>query len=167
MQTHIDNVIRLDGSVGPVFTMSLGGGCGVKHMDMFPVVFHERHLPMRISTPVGSIILMDGEARLEWSHGIPGGYPAERWTIMLKLRQVATKTVGYSDLLDVPIRASPLTLAPTGPQGTQFHEKASVLLARVVDLKHQLSESSLKHSQLLQALDDVERKIDRLLYMES
>ena len=109
-QTHIDNIVRSSGSVGPVFTMSLGENTGTKYFDMFPVVEHEKHTPVRISTPMGSIILMDGISRLEWSHGIPEGDPTERWTIMLKFKQISRHTVKFSELLKTKIFESPINV---------------------------------------------------------
>ena len=106
-QTHIDNVVRSGGSAGPVFTLSLGGD-GEKFMDMFPVIEHAEWSPVRISTPIGSVIMMDGISRMEWSHGIPEGDPTERWTIMLKFRQISTNKVKFSKILHMPIFESQL-----------------------------------------------------------
>lgn len=105
-QTHIDNMVRVGGSVGPVFTMSLGGS-DVKHMDMFPTIEHWMK-PQRIITPIGSIILMDGISRIEWAHGIPEMDPTERWTIMIKFRQISDIKVKYCQKLDMDIFESPL-----------------------------------------------------------
>jgi len=99
--SHIDNMVRSGGSVGPVFTMSLGGS-HVKHMDMFPTIEHWIK-PQRISTPIGSIILLDGISRMEWAHGIPEMDPTERWTIMIKFRQISDIKVKYSRKLDMDI----------------------------------------------------------------
>jgi hypothetical protein len=104
--SHIDNLVRSGGTAGPVFTMSLSHSMeGWKHMDMFPVIEHWKS-PLRITTPIGSVIMMDGESRLEWSHGIPSGDPSERWTIMLKFRQVSDVQVKYSRTLNMNVMAS-------------------------------------------------------------
>jgi hypothetical protein len=108
-QTHIDNIVRSNGSVGPVFTLSLGENTTIKYFDMFPVVEHEKFTPVRICTPIGSIILMDGVSRLEWSHGIPEGDPTERWTIMLKFRQISRHIVKFSELLKTNIFESKIS----------------------------------------------------------
>ncbi len=73
-------------------------------MDMLPVIRHDRPFlcPIRFATPIGSVILTDGESRLEWSHALPEGEPTERWTFMLKFRHIADNIVGYSELLDSP-----------------------------------------------------------------
>jgi hypothetical protein len=76
---------------------------------MFPVVEHEKYTPVRIFTPIGSIILMDGISRLEWSHGIPEGDPTERWTIMLKFRQISRHIVKFSELLKTNIFESKIS----------------------------------------------------------
>ena len=110
-QTHVDNIVRSSNSVGPVFTLSLGPQ-GLKYMDMFPVIEHKKYSPVRITTPIGSVILMDGVSRLEWSHGIPEGDMTERWTIMLKFRQISNSRVKYSKILNMPIYESILKLPP-------------------------------------------------------
>jgi hypothetical protein len=107
-QTHIDNIVRSNREEGPVFTMSLGGS-GLKCVDMFPVIDHW-DAPRRICTPVGSIILMDGVSRLQWSHGIPEGDPTERWTIMIKFRQITDNVAKYCDVLNMKVYESPLHL---------------------------------------------------------
>ena len=104
--SHIDNLVRSGGTAGPVFTMSLGNSTdGCKHMDMFPVFEHWKS-PLRISTPVGSVIMMDGVSRLEWSHGIPSGDNSERWTIMLKFKQISDVKVKFSRILNMSVMAS-------------------------------------------------------------
>lgn len=112
LQTHIDNVVRSGGSAGPVFTMSLGGA-GVKLIDMFPVIEHWRR-PVRVETPVGSIVMMDGASRLEWSHGIPEGDETERWTIMVKFRRVSDAIVKYSEVLGMEVYESWMHLGGRG-----------------------------------------------------
>ena len=108
--SHIDNMVRSGGTAGPVFTMSLGSNVAAdKHFDMFPVIEHWRK-PVRISTPIGSIIMMDGVSRVEWSHGIPSGDDTERWTIMLKFRQVSNTKVKYCRTLNMDIFASELCM---------------------------------------------------------
>lgn len=105
--THIDNVVRLQGSIGPVFTMSLGGVA--KHLDMLPVVAartNRKNIPLRITVPDGGVILMDGISRLEWSHGVPEHDPTERYTLMIKFKQLPNdncRKVAYSKVLGMPI----------------------------------------------------------------
>ena len=109
IQTHIDNITRLGGSTGPVFTMSLGGS-GVKLFDMFPVIQHWK-TPVRILIPEGGVVLMDGAARLEWSHGVPDKDPTVRYTIIAQFKQISDIQVGYSKTFDFPIFSSVLPAA--------------------------------------------------------
>lgn len=104
LHTHIDNVTRLGGSVGPVFTMSLGGG-RLKYLDMFPVIEHWKD-PVRIAVPEGAVILMDGISRLEWSHGVPSCDPTERYTIIVQLKQISTVKQSYSKIFKTSIFCS-------------------------------------------------------------
>lgn len=107
-RSHIDNIVRTQGSTGPVFTMSLGGG-GVKYMDMLPVIEHWKD-PLRISTLVTSVIMIDGESRMEWAHAIPEDDPTERWTITFKFCQVTDNVVKFSETLQMPVHESKLNL---------------------------------------------------------
>lgn len=136
IHAHIDNIVRTGNSTGPLFTMSLGGNGGPKQMDMFPVIEHWR-APVRISTPVGSVIMIDGVARIEWSHAIPEGDPSNRWTIMLNLKQISNRRVKFSKTLQMHIYESKLSIEnteePAGPcestQNTESSEKESPLIS--------------------------------------
>jgi alkylated DNA repair dioxygenase AlkB len=139
LATHIDNVSRMGDSAGPILSMSLGS-CGVKHMDLFPVLDHNSQgkTPLRITTPVGSVIFMDGIARMNWSHGIPEGDPSVRWSIMFKLKQVSSTQVGFSEILKTPVFASEIH---TGcmvdrPQASQ---EQSELLTQLSELDAKLA----------------------------
>lgn len=131
IQTHIDNLGRLGGTEGPVFTMSLGGSSH-KIFDMFPVIEHWR-TPKRITTPTGSIICVDGVSRIEWSHGIPEDDPTVRWTIMIKFRQISTKIAKYSDVLDMNIYESAIhpDQDPSLSGDEESTDELSLLLARL------------------------------------
>ncbi len=113
LNSHIDNVGKTHGTMGPVFTMSVGRMNTSKHMDMFPVIEHELWPPVRVSAPTGSIMLLDGVARTEWSHAIPKDDPTNRITLMLKFEQITDNKVGYSKKLDTDIHASVLHLEET------------------------------------------------------
>lgn len=135
--SHIDNILRAGGTAGPVFTMSLGGNNG-KPMDMFPVIEHWKK-PLRVCTPVGSVILLDGASRLEWSHGIPEGDPSERWTIMLKFAQVTERQVGFSKTLRMPVFASQLNMCVGEVLDDTVSEEQSELLTQLSELDAKLA----------------------------
>jgi alkylated DNA repair dioxygenase AlkB len=143
--SHIDNVVRVGGTAGPVFTMSLGSSVTEdKHMDIFPVIEHWRK-PLRISTPIGSVILMDGESRVEWSHGIPSGDPTERWTIMLKFNQISNVKVKHSAMLNLDIFTSKLRLHDTSEEESA-DDRVGIDIDRVWDALSEIF-ADLKDSQ--------------------
>lgn len=109
LQTHIDNVARTHGTGGPVFTMSLGGS-GVKCMDMLPVMEYWKD-PIRVFTPVPSVIMLDGESRWEWGHSIPIDDPTDRWSIMFRFCQITDNMVKYSQKLQTPVHECALHLS--------------------------------------------------------
>ena len=97
-QTHIDNIVRTGHSVGPVFTLSLGTQ-EKKFFDLLPTLEPDRE-PLRLVTKTGQTILLDGRARLHWSHSVPHGQnDGDRFTLMIKFRQVSARVVGYSPVL--------------------------------------------------------------------
>ncbi len=89
-----------------MFLMSLGGG-RVKYLDMLPVIEHWRK-PIRVSTPVGTVILLDGVSRLQWAHAVLEDDATERWTIMIRFRKISDHMVGFSERLQMPIFESRL-----------------------------------------------------------
>jgi hypothetical protein len=64
LYAHIDLLRRGD---GPVVTMSLGADYNV--YDMIPLKDNTKSL--RVYFPLGSIVVLNGEARYEWAHSLP------------------------------------------------------------------------------------------------
>ena len=98
---HVDNVARTDGV--PICTVSIGPSD--VNVDFVPVRLLDRtksKFPMRLNLNEGDMLMMQGESRYEWAHGIPYGLGSEKYTIMFKFNQVpeSMKVVGYSDLLE-------------------------------------------------------------------
>lgn len=81
---HIDNVARYD--QGPIMTMSIGPP--TNYLDFTPTLLsHDAKLkPIRIELNEGSLVIMDGSARMEWAHGLPYNVPYEKtkYTLMFK-----------------------------------------------------------------------------------
>ena len=102
IQSHIDNIVRTGHSVGPVFTLSLGAQ-EEKILDLLPTLDLDGS-PLRLVTKTGQTILLDGHARLHWSHSIPRGQNnGDRFTLMIKFQQVPARVVGYSPVLKCDI----------------------------------------------------------------
>ena len=99
---HVDNVARTDG--GLITTISLGPPD--VNVDFVPLLHPSpQKQPIRININEGDMLIMQGESRLEWAHGIPYGLPTKKYTVMFKLNNLPglSKQVGYSKLLDTPM----------------------------------------------------------------
>ena len=131
IQSHIDNLVRLEGTAGPVFSMSLGSG-DLKYIDFMPVIHHWNH-PLRIATPIGSIILMDGVSRMEWTHAIPEDDPSERFSIMLKFSRITENVVKYSTGLHTEIYESPLYIGKSRLAESVYPDD------KILDNEHEIS----------------------------
>lgn len=96
---HVDNVARTDGV--PICTISIGPPD--VNVDFVPVVVpNATKIPMRLNLNEGDMLMMQGESRYEWAHGIPYGLGSEKYTVMFKFNRMEEKikVVGYSHLLD-------------------------------------------------------------------
>ena len=99
---HVDNVARTDG--GLIATISLGPPD--VNIDFVPILQPSpEKQPSRINIDEGEMLVMQGESRLEWAHGIPYGLPTKKYTVMFKVNNLPglSKQVGYSGLLDTPM----------------------------------------------------------------
>jgi len=96
---HVDNVARTDGV--PICTISIGPPD--VNVDFIPVVLPSAtKIPMRLNLNEGDMLMMQGESRYEWAHGIPYGLGSEKYTVMYKFNRMEEKikVVGHSRLLD-------------------------------------------------------------------
>ena len=117
---HIDGIATLGHSAGPIFTVAMGYSKeqwakdksrkvleeGEKGLDMIPVIAESDARPIRVITRQGDIVVLDGKARLEWSHAVPYGTDSMMFTLAFKFRQILPlnqKPVGYSDVLGTEI----------------------------------------------------------------
>ena len=66
--------------------------------------------PFRVELTNDDILIMDGPARMEWSHGLPynANYKNIKYTIMLKCDKFLEKKIKYNSILDVDIYQSGL-----------------------------------------------------------
>jgi len=111
---HVDNVARTNGS--PICTVSLGPPD--VNVDFVPVLKPTRsRIPLRLNCNEGDMLMMQGEARYEWAHGIPYGLPTKKYTLMFKFNQIKGISVatGYSKLIDATFYETPFK-----PQCTTF-----------------------------------------------
>jgi alkylated DNA repair dioxygenase AlkB len=86
IRQHIDNIAgSLNFEVGPLVSIAVGEG--EKYLDMLPTISNNRRLqPVRITVDQGDVIVMDGPARLEWSHSVPHGHDKVMYSLLLKFR---------------------------------------------------------------------------------
>lgn len=95
---HIDNVARYDR--GPIATISLGPP-DVTY-DLAPTLA-KAGAPIRVLIREGDFVIMDGRSRMEWSHGIPYGLDAYKYTVMFKCDHFTDHIVGYQPTLQTNI----------------------------------------------------------------
>jgi alkylated DNA repair dioxygenase AlkB len=110
IKQHIDNITSSDLTVGPVASIAIGEGG--KYMDLFPTITLDRNLtPVRVITDFSDVVILDGDARLEYAHSVPLGHISEMYSIIFKFRRIR-ETVGArtSLQLETPIN---YTIDPT------------------------------------------------------
>jgi len=99
---HIDSLKAFGGTSGPIFTVSMNED--EKPFDLFPTLKPEGTPALRVYTWPGEITMMDGEARLLWSHGIPFGSRVHNYTIAFKFpcldKYLDDRSGGYSEVLE-------------------------------------------------------------------
>jgi len=105
LNPHIDSVRPFKGEMGPILTVSMGSG--VKMLDMLPALESEGFAVRTFSKP-NQFTIMDGKARVTWSHGLPWGRDIEQWTVAVKfpgldVAQKHTKPFVYTNNRDVTI----------------------------------------------------------------
>lgn len=106
---HADNIIRYDVE-GPVCVISVGPE--FSYIDFAPSAIHIENpklTPLRIKIPEGSMYIMDGVSRLEWSHGIPfdSGFSKTKFSIMFKFSRLKNyKIAKHSTVFDTDIYES-------------------------------------------------------------
>ena len=98
LNPHIDSVVPFKGTMGPILTISMGSD--IKMLDMLPTL-EPGHVPVRIFSKPNQFTIMDGKARVTWSHGLPWNRKTEQWTVALKfpeliVAQKHTKTFVYN-----------------------------------------------------------------------
>jgi len=93
LRPHIDGVGDFGNTFGPIFTLAMGNG--TKYLDVLPTVVSDlgrRIRPVRIFTEQFQSILLQGPARVEYTHSIPFGVQKECMTIALKFRAIKNTT---------------------------------------------------------------------------
>ena len=104
---HIDNIARYD--QGPIVTVSIGQP--YVYYDMTPAILPNKlAVPLRFVSTEGSILIMDGSSRMEWSHGLPYGVSSpdgkRKYTIMFKCDKFRTIHPIYNKVLDHTVTSS-------------------------------------------------------------
>lgn len=105
---HIDNIKRYD--QGPIATISIGPK--YNFYDLAPSLINDPKIkPLRIKMDEGSLFIMDGSSRIEWSHGLPYNNPYNeniKYTITFKFDKFNEKKIGYNPILETNIFESSL-----------------------------------------------------------
>ena len=119
IKQHIDNITDPDGTIGPLVSIALGGE--PKYLDLLPTLTQNKTLlPVRITIEPGQVIVMDGDARLEYSHSVPRDHSSDMFSLLFKFRHIrGTPGARTNDLLDTQIHYTldPFTgEVPTNPQ---------------------------------------------------
>ena len=96
IKRHIDGVAYFDNVFGPIITLAMGADGG-KVFDMFPTLLDEVDaVPVRISTKPFETMIMQGQARAEWSHSVPTGNSKTQYTIAFKFGNVISSAEVFS-----------------------------------------------------------------------
>ena len=103
IKCHIDNLIRSDATV-----VTIGVGREVVY-DLSPILHQEhklRGVVIRATLPEGSAVVLNDDVRYHWTHAIPYGVEATKYTIIWKLFHTAEmvnyhmENHKYSGILD-------------------------------------------------------------------
>lgn len=98
-KSHIDNVVQTGDEPWPVYAIHIGRK--TKRFDLLPV-FDRESPAIRILVEPGQTVLLDGAARLQYSHSVPAA--RERaYTIRFHFLPVSRERVGYNDVLKTAI----------------------------------------------------------------
>jgi hypothetical protein len=96
---HIDNIVRYN--QGPIATVSVGPP--YVYYDLTPTLCADsRRVPVRVQFLEGDLAIMDGSARMEWTHGLPSGVPSDKikYSILFKFDCFGDVMRTYNALLD-------------------------------------------------------------------
>ena len=78
--SHIDNVIRTKGVMGPICSINLVTD---RSIDLLPT-FVPSAKPARLDTQRGDLLVMDSDARVLWSHSVPFGDSRYRFSVIVR-----------------------------------------------------------------------------------
>jgi len=81
---HFDNLLRSDST-----TFTVGVGRQTVY-DLAPSLYHkysdEAVSALRVNVEDKAVVVMDGSARYQWTHGIPYGFDGVKYTLIFKLK---------------------------------------------------------------------------------
>lgn len=99
LNPHIDSIHMFSDTVGPIFTVAMGGA--EKMIDMLPVLLPPSEgLPVRVYASPNEIMVMDGPARMLWAHSLPWRYPQEQFTVVFKFPELKNKANARQCVVD-------------------------------------------------------------------
>jgi hypothetical protein len=73
------------------------------YYDLTPTLCADsRRVPVRVQFLEGDLAIMDGSARMEWTHGLPSGVPSDKikYSILFKFDCFGDVMRTYNALLD-------------------------------------------------------------------
>lgn len=113
MGQHIDNNLRSDATV---FTIGVGRDVVYDMSRVFGRSPEEEVCMIRSSNPEGTMMVLDGESRYMWTHGIPHSEQPSgvKYTIHIAFFHTAglTARIGHCKELDIPMYRSPAYTQP-------------------------------------------------------
>lgn len=142
MAQHIDSNLRSDATT---FTIGVGRDVVYDMSRAFGRTPEEEVFIIRSSNPEGTMMVLDGESRYMWTHGIPHSEQPSgvKYTIHISLFHTAKLTVriGYCKELDIPMyrsiayvlplhrtQSSPAPKTPSNPHiGAQYDSLLNLL----------------------------------------
>jgi hypothetical protein len=97
IKRHIDGVAYFGDVFGPIFTLAMGTEGG-KVFDMYPTLLDDVDaVPVRITTKPFETMIVQGQARAEWSHSVPTGNANTQYTIAFKFGNVISQASVIAD----------------------------------------------------------------------
>jgi hypothetical protein len=98
-KSHIDNVVQTNDEPWPVYAIHIGKK--TKRFDLLPV-FAKQEPAVRVLVEPGQTVLLDGHARLDYSHSVPSAKELA-YTIRFHFKHGVHEQVGYNSVLKIPV----------------------------------------------------------------
>ena len=96
---HIDNLVRSDATV---FTIGVGRDVVYDVVEVIPEPGEKTTSMLRCRNDEGTMMVLDGEARYKWGHGVPYAEDRTKYTIIFRLFHIDSLSadIGYCEELE-------------------------------------------------------------------